>query len=53
MSWTETVTVRLSKPWGPHKAGSDVEVDVFRAGWLDENGYLERPDAKPKRKGRG
>jgi hypothetical protein len=53
MSWTETVVVRLSKPWGPHAAGSEIEVDAIRAGWLDENGYLERPEAKPPRKRRG
>lgn len=53
MAWTEIVKVRLSKPWGPHKAGTDVEVDAIRAGWLDENGYVERPDAKPPRKRKG
>lgn len=53
MSWTDIVKVRLSKPWGPHKAGTVVEVDAIRAGWLDENGFVDRPDAKPTRKRKG
>ncbi len=54
MSWVDTVKVKLERPWGPHAAGTVIEVDPTRAGTLDELGYLEKPEPqKPKRKGRG
>lgn len=46
---TDLVRVKLGKAWGPHRAGSYVEVDAVKAGTLDELGYLETED-EPKRK---
>ena len=55
MSFTPVVTVTLTRPWGPFKAGESIEVDAIRAAALDEGGYLarpEEPEPKPrKRKG--
>lgn len=51
MNVTPVVSVTLSKPWGPHAAGSVVEVDAIKAGTLDELGYVKRePEPRPKRK---
>ncbi len=51
MNVTPIVTVTLSRPWGPHAAGSVVEVDAIKAGTLDELGYIQHAqEPKPKRK---
>lgn len=51
---TETVKVILSRPWGPYPDGAEVEVDAARAGTLDEQGYLARPETveRPRRRKR-
>lgn len=47
---TETVRVTLGRPWGPYAAGQEVEVDVGKAGTLDEMGYLKSDDPKRKKR---
>jgi hypothetical protein len=42
---TPVVSVTLSKPWGPHAAGTRVEVDAIKAGTLDELGYVQHEQA--------
>lgn len=49
---SDLVKVKLAKAWGMYRAGSYVEVDVVKAGTLDELGFLERPEEPTRRKGK-
>ncbi len=47
----DTEEVTLTKTWNKHKVGSTIVVDLVRAEWLREHGYIYSK-SKPKKGGK-